>query len=139
MSWRGWLRLLLRLISRSSPADYRSFVERTWVLPAKDETTGIRVDLIFSITPYERQAIERAKPIFFGETQVMFAAVEDVIIHKIFAGRPRDLEDVSSILLKNPDVNRPYITKWLEEFDRSMEGESFTERFRQIPEPRKSS
>jgi hypothetical protein len=29
-------------------------------------------------------------------TRVMFAPVEDVIIHKVFAGRPRDLEDLAS-------------------------------------------
>jgi hypothetical protein len=103
------------------PRDFRSFVEKTFVLPTKDEETQIRVDFILSFTPYERQAIGRAKPILLGETPVMFASVEDVIIHKVFAGRARDLEDVRSMSIKNPDLDRAYVRRWLKEFDRSTE------------------
>jgi len=108
------------------PKDFMAFAQETFVLPTRDENTGIRVDFIFSFTPYERQAIQRARPISFGDTAAMFASMEDVIIHKIFAGRPRDLEDVRSIILKNPDFDREYTRKWLNEFDRSMETGNFT-------------
>ena len=54
-------------------------------------------------------------------TDVMFASAEDVIIHKIFAGRPRDLEDVRSILLKNPRLDKMYVKNWLSEFEKSPE------------------
>lgn len=108
------------------PESFEAFVKQTFVLPTKDESTGIRVDLIFSFTPYERQAIDRANPVFLHGTPVMFASVEDVIIHKIFAGRPRDIEDARSIILKNPDFDRAYTRKWLREFDRSMESGGFT-------------
>lgn len=111
------------------PEDIESFVKKTFVLPAKDRTTGIRVDLIFSFTPYEKGAIERARPVFFDDTAVMFASVEDVIIHKIFAGRPRDLEDAAVVMVKNPDFDREYIEKWLKEFDRTMESSNFTALF----------
>ncbi len=110
------------------PKDIEAFVERTFVLPAKDDATGIRVDLIFSFTPYEKQAIERARPILFDDTPVMFASLEDVMIHKIFAGRPRDLEDAVTILAKNPDFDRDYIRKWLKEFDRTMATGDFSRR-----------
>ncbi len=103
------------------PEDFRAFAQKTFVLPTRDRTTAIRVDFIFSFTPYERQAIQRAKPIYFQDAPVMFASVEDLIIHKVFAGRPRDLEDVHSIIVKNPDFDRVYTRKWLREFDRSME------------------
>jgi predicted nucleotidyltransferase len=108
------------------PEAAEDFVKKTLVLPAKDNSTGIRVDFIFSFTPYERLAIERAKPVILQGTTVMFASPEDVIIHKIFAGRPRDLEDVRSIILKNPDFDREYTRKWLEEFDRSTESGGFS-------------
>jgi hypothetical protein len=111
------------------PEDLEDFVRKTFVLPTKDEATGIRVDMVFSSTPYERQAIERVKPVSFRKVVVMFASVEDVIIHKIFAGRPRDLEDVRSIILKNRDFDREYTRNWLKELDRSMETDTFSEVF----------
>jgi len=38
---------------RPLPGDPDAFVRETFVLPALDERSGIRVDLIFSTTPYE--------------------------------------------------------------------------------------
>jgi predicted nucleotidyltransferase len=109
------------------------FVERNMVLPTLDEKSGIRVDFIFSFSPYERQAIERAKDIKLGRSLVRFASLEDVVIHKVIAGRPRDLEDIKSILLKNQKYDSDYIEKWLKEFDKSLT-EQFLKIFREIKE-----
>ena len=109
----------------------REFVERTMVLPTKDKESEIRVDFIFSFSPYERQAIGRARDIQVGRTRVKFASLEDLVIHKVIAGRARDLEDVRSILLKNPRYDSGYIKKWLKEFDKSL-GQHFLRVFRSI-------
>ena len=111
----------------------KEFVERNMVLPTIDKKSGIRVDFIFSFSPYERQAIERGKDIKLGRTSVKFASLEDLMIHKVIAGRARDLEDVKSILLKNPKYDCDYIEKWLEEFDKSL-GEHFLKIFGEIKE-----
>ena len=106
------------------------FVKETMVLPVIDEKSGIRIDFIFSFSPYERQAIERARKIVIGRTKIKFASLEDVVIHKMIAGRPRDIEDVQSILLKNPGYDFQYIEKWLSEFDCALDKkyrESFEE------------
>ncbi|RKY99307.1 MAG: hypothetical protein DRQ10_06425 [Candidatus Hydrothermota bacterium] len=95
------------------------FVKDTWVLPTLDERSGIRVDFIFSFSAYEKTAIERATNVEINGYPVKFASVEDLIIHKIFAGRPRDIEDVRKILLKNR-VDENYIKKWLKEFDKAL-------------------
>jgi len=113
--------------------DADDFVRRTMVLPTLDEKTGIRVDFIFSFTPYERQAIERANRVKLGDVAVNFASVEDVIIHKVIAGRPRDIEDAKTILLKNPDYDSEYIVGWLEEFDRALKG-GFLDVFKRLVE-----
>ncbi len=110
----------------------KDFVNRTMVLPAIHEDTGIRVDFIFSFTPYVRQAISRSRRIQILGTDVCFASPEDVIIHKVFAGRPRDIEDVRIILLKNPDIDKKYIEKWLKIFDESNESGNFLEIFKEI-------
>jgi len=104
------------------------FVRETMVLPTLHEKSGIRVDFIFSFSAYEHQAIQNAKQIKMGAQDVCFASLEDVIIHKIIAGRPRDLEDVRSVILKNPEYNLNYIKKWLEEFEAAV-GEDYLELF----------
>jgi hypothetical protein len=57
--------------------------------------------------------------------------LEDLIIHKVLAGRPRDLEDVRTILLKNPGFDLEYVQRSLREFDRSL-GEKLLERFEEV-------
>ena len=100
-----------------SPAE---FVRQRMVLPCKDEKSGFRIDFIFSFTPYERQAIERARAVQIGNTKVRFASPGDLIIHKMAAGRPRDEEDVRGILLKTGPIDVPYIEHWLRQFDQAL-------------------
>jgi predicted nucleotidyltransferase len=108
-----------------------NFVQNTMVLLVIDEKTGIRVDFIFSFSLYEKQAIKRATDIKFGNTIVRFASLEDLIIHKIIAGRAIDIEDIRSIILKNPDYDTRYIKRWLQEFDESL-NEKFLKVFHKI-------
>ena len=98
----------------------QEFVKRTSVLPVRDIETGIRIDFVFSFTPYERQAIGHARKVRLGEVDVAFATLEDVIVHKIFSGRPRDIEDVRSIVRKSREHDRNYVRKWLKTFDESL-------------------
>ena len=111
--------------------DPEGFVKDTMVLPTLHEKSGIRVDFIFSFSTYEHQAIQNAKKIKMGKQNVCFASLEDVLIHKIIAGRPRDLEDVRSVILKNPYYNVDYIERWLAEFDTSLEG-NYRDLFKKI-------
>ena len=108
--------------------DIDRFVRDTMVLPVSDESSGIRIDFIFSFSPYERQAVERAKEVKLGGAAVRFAALEDVVIHKIVAGRPRDIDDIKIMLLKNPGYDKVYIRRWLADFDASLE-EGFLVKF----------
>jgi predicted nucleotidyltransferase len=119
----------LRLSIESDNID--DFVRNTMVLPAKEDETGIRVDFVFTFSPFERLAIERAREVIFDGTPVRFASLEDIVILKIVAGRPRDIEDVRTILLKNSGFDRRYIRSWLEEFDKALD-EKCSRRFEDI-------
>lgn len=113
--------------------DPEEFTTRTMVLPCLHRKSGIRVDFIFSLSPYERDAIERAVEIEISDSTVRFATAEDLIVHKVLAGRARDLEDVRSILLKNPGVDRSLIVEALESFQESLgEGTTLTDRLDDI-------
>ncbi len=111
-----------------SPAD---FVRKTMVLPCLEPASGIRLDFIFSFSVYEQQAMERVRRVPLGKTDVSFASVEDLLIHKIVAGRPRDLEDVRSIVSKDQPIDLSYVRHWLEQFNRGL-GEDLLKRFEGI-------
>jgi predicted nucleotidyltransferase len=93
--------------------DVAAFAQRTNVLPVTDTASGVRVDLVFSFSPYEQEAIRRAQTILVGDQEIQYASVEDIIVHKIVAGRPRDLEDVKGIVVRRPQYDVAYVDKWL--------------------------
>lgn len=80
---------------------------------------------------YEREAIARAIKVKLGRSTVRFISVEDLVVHKIIAGRPRDMEDAMIVLIKNPHCDRTYIRRWLKEYDAALD-EKFTARFKDI-------
>lgn len=96
---------------RPLPSDVREFAKNTRVLPIQDVQTKIRVDLIFSFTLYEHLAIQRSRSLNFNGIDVNFAAPEDLVIHKLVAGRPRDLEDARTIMLRQQKLDEIYIEK----------------------------
>lgn len=95
----------------------REFVTKTKVLPVEAPDTKLRVDFVFSFTPYETQAIGRANEVLLEGRSVKFASCEDVIIHKMVAGRPVDQEDVRHLVAKNREsIDTDYVRHWLSEF-----------------------
>ena len=99
------------------PEDVYEFVRRTFVLPSADESTSVRIDFIFSTTPYEREAIRRAIRVEVEGHSVPFATPEDLVLHKVFAGRARDIEDAVSVIRRSgPDFDWSALLTWAEAF-----------------------
>ena len=122
-----------KLNLRILPEKPEEFAEETKVLPTEEPKSKIRVDFVFSFSEYERKALERVVPVQIDNYPVMFASCEDVIIHKIVAGRAVDEEDVKSILIKNKDsIDFEYITGWLLEFSKISEHEGILEGFNRL-------
>jgi predicted nucleotidyltransferase len=117
------------------PENPQDFANETKVLPAEDSDSKIRIDFIFSFTIYENQAFKRTKKILIGDYPVKFASCEDVLIHKMVAGRAIDAEDVKNILIKNrKNVDFDYINRWLNEFGKIDEYSDIVQKFKNILE-----
>lgn len=65
-------------------------------------------------------------------TDVNYVSLKDLIIFKVFSGRPRDREDVRAILIKNKGMDLKYIKKTLKEL--SFEDRDFLKTFTEIIE-----
>lgn len=93
------------------------FIDETFVLPCDSKKHKLRVDFILSNSEYEMRAFKRVNEIEIDGYKVKFASVEDLIIHKIIAGRPRDIEDIKVIVLKNKNIDVDYIRSSLKSFE----------------------
>ena len=101
--------------------DPPSWVLKTHVLPFQSSHTNLRIDISFTDSPYEKQAIERGEDVLIEQVPVRFASVEDLIIHKVIAWRGVDQQDVRGILLKNPQVDLDDVRHWLRLFGEALE------------------
>jgi predicted nucleotidyltransferase len=115
------------------PTDVEPFVAETYVLPARHGGTRIRVDFIFSSTTYEQQAIGRAVRVVLDGTGVPFASAEDLLIHKLFAARPRDMEDALGVVRrKGAELDWAYMEQWSRVFAEVPGRESMPDRLAEL-------
>jgi hypothetical protein len=83
---------------RVDPGD--DFVRRTRVLPFVFEPNGLPVDVVLAGPGLEELFLSRVIPVRVGSVTVPVISPEDLIVTKILAGRPKDVEDVRGILLE---------------------------------------
>lgn len=69
---------------------------------------GVRIDMMLAETAYQVGALRRA--------QDGYLSPEDVIVHKLVAWRPRDRDDIESILSTKERLDLDYIEKWAREW-----------------------
>lgn len=90
--------LLTQFVGRR--ADARDFALRHRVLLIRTES-GVAVDVAFGAVPFEERSVERASPWYWTTDHVLTTcSAEDLIVHKVFAGRDRDWGDVESVLIR---------------------------------------
>lgn len=78
--------------------DVEAFVARTRVLPCLHRATGLPLDIVLAESGLEELFLSRAVPVDLGGVRVPVIAAEDLIVTKILAGRPKDLDDVDGVL-----------------------------------------
>ena len=71
-------------------------------------------DLLVAGTDYQQLAIQRARhELVDGAVHVPVLTIEDVLLHKLIAGRYQDLADIEAILATRPVLDRAYLSEWL--------------------------
>lgn len=108
----------LRLLAAAGPSapfeplfpDAAEVVKTALILPLRHRRTRIRVDLALGLTGFERRLIQRASREDLGGFQVPVATAEDLLLMKVLAGRPRDLEDAKNIVSRRGSgLDWPYV------------------------------
>lgn len=99
---RELLAALSRHDLRPRVAD-EDFVERTRVLPVVHAPTRIAGDIVLAGPGLEEMFLEHARVRDILGVPVPIAAAEDLVVMKVLAGRPKDIEDVKAIVAAQGD------------------------------------
>jgi predicted nucleotidyltransferase len=99
---------------------------------------GYEVDISLGIPGYEEIVIKKAVECQIGGVSVKICSAEDLIIHKVVAGRPQDITDIEGIILRQrKGLNIRYIRKWLRNFSSILEMPEMIEQFEKLWRRRK--
>ncbi len=82
----------------------REFVARTRVMPFVHEATGLPLDVVLAGPGLEDEFLAHAVVRDIDGVRVPVASVEDIVVMKVLAGRPKDQEDVVAIAAAQGDA-----------------------------------
>lgn len=99
---------------RISNADEFALKNRVFLL--QHVPTETNIDISLGIMPFEEEMVERGIVQSTATLSVRLPSPEDLIIMKAVAHRPKDLEDIRTIVDKNPKLDIPRIEKWVKQF-----------------------
>ena len=92
------------------------FAARSRVLLLRHEASQIDIDLIVATLPFERDAVAAGQSRSLGSIEIRLPRVEDLLIMKAIAHRPRDLLDIEGLLQAHPEVDLERARHWIGEF-----------------------
>jgi hypothetical protein len=79
-------------------ADWPGFARRTRVLPLVHRQSDMPLDVVLAGPGLEEEFLERAVLVDLAGMKVPLISAEDLVVTKLLAGRPKDIEDVRGIL-----------------------------------------
>jgi len=84
-------------------SDAEGLVNRTHVLPFVYVPNGLPLDIVLAGPGLEELFLSRAVPVKIGAVTIPVISPEDLIVMKVLAARPKDLDDVAGILRERRD------------------------------------
>ncbi|HEY6620608.1 MAG TPA: DUF6036 family nucleotidyltransferase [Steroidobacteraceae bacterium] len=96
------------------------FARRSRVLLMRHAESGIDIDVTFGRLSFEQTAIDNSEIHDIGGLRVRLPRVEDLLIMKALARRPKDLQDIEGLLAAHPDADLVAVRQRVCEFATAM-------------------
>ncbi len=101
--------------------DDPDFVRRTRVMPFVHVATAMPLDVVLAGSGLEEEFLDRARPVDLGGTTVPLLHPEDLVIAKVLAGRPKDIEDAHNLWrLHGRELNADRIREVLGQLEEAL-------------------
>jgi hypothetical protein len=97
------------------------FARKNRVLLLQHRLTEIDVDISLGILPFEEEMVKRASTRSFAGLAIRLPTPEDLIIMKAIAHRPKDLDDIRTIGMKYPALDKSRVKNWVKSFGEALD------------------
>jgi len=113
--------------------DDADFVRRTRVMPFVHLATAMPLDVVLAGSGLEDEFLDRSRAFDLGGTTVPLIDPGDLIIAKVLAGRPKDIEDATGLWrLRGPKMDEPRIRKILRLLEEALSQSDLLPTFEQV-------
>ena len=103
-------------------ADALAFARDRQIMLFRHEPSGVDLDVSLAWLPFELDAIGRSEEIDYAGVPIRVPRPDDLVIYKLVAARPRDLDDVERLLLLHgPSLDVRRIVATVREFADALE------------------
>jgi len=92
------------------------FARRSRVLLLRHKESAIDIDVILGGLSFEEDAVVQGRTYSVEGVNVRLPRVEDLLIMKAVAHRPRDMQDIEGLLDAHPDTDVRSVREWVREF-----------------------
>lgn len=99
-----------------------AFAETSRVLPVLHGSTRMPADVVLAGPGLEERFLARAQMRMIDDVAVPVASAPDLVVMKVLAGRPRDLDDVIAVLRAQGDgLDTTSVREALQELERALD------------------
>jgi predicted nucleotidyltransferase len=117
--------------------DPLGFARRSRMLLLTHTASNIDIDVALGGLSFELEALARSQTHEMNGFRLRLPVVEDLLIMKAFAHRPKDMEDIKGLLDAHPDADLNVVRQWVREFANAMTMPDLLEDFEKIAARRK--
>ena len=99
-----------------------AFIATTHVIPVVHHGSSMPIDVVLAGPGLEQLFLDEVHVEKLGRREVPFLSLENLIVTKVLAGRPKDLEDVRELLARRAnEVDLAHIEALLAQLERALD------------------
>jgi len=118
------------IVARDLPASEPA--SRSPLLRLRHAPSDIDIDLALGGLSFEIQVLRLCQIQEVGGLRLRLPRVEDLLVMKAFAHRPKDLEDIDGLLTVHPGVDLEFVRQWLGEFSIAVNTPALLDDFEKV-------
>ena len=112
-----------------------AFIAASRVIPVVHRTSGLPIDLVLAGPGLEQRFLDEVALMTVGRRKIPVLSPENLVVTKLLAGRPKDLEDIRELVAGRPDLDRDRIERTVRELESALEQSDLLPLFRRLCDP----
>lgn len=109
-----------------------AFIASTRVIPVEHQSSRLPIDLVIAGPGLEQTFLDESEDHDLAGCKVPVLSVENLVVTKLLAGRPRDKEDIREILAGSPDLDHAKLEGMIKLLETALDQSDLRPLYRQL-------